>query len=142
MAGLDIFKESEVIGVLKRGLKQDGWSVREQVKLSNGFADMAVDKDGISFILEAKGEGKGGFSAAEMNFQMGLGQVMARMTDVNKKYGLAFPSTPDFIKVLQKYEHSFAFKALDIYLFVANGDKTYFVVPPGDISAYIQNNRI
>ena len=139
---MDIFKESDVIGVLKRGLKQDGWSVKEQVKLANGYADLAADKDGISFIIEAKGEDKGGFSAAEMNFQMGLGQVMARMTDVNKKYGIAFPSTPDFIRVLQKYEHSFAFKALDIYLFVANGDRSYFVVPPSDIPAFINNNRI
>ena len=139
---VDIFKESDVIGVLKRGLKQDGWSVKEQVKLPGGFADLAVEKDGVSFILEAKGEDKGGFSAAEMNFQMGLGQLMARMTDPNKKYGIAFPATPDFIKALQKYEHSFAFKALDVYLFVANGDKTYFVVPPADIPAYIQNNRI
>jgi len=139
---LDIFKESDVIGVLKRGLKQDGWSVKEQVKLSNGFADLAADKDGVSFILEAKGEDKGGFSVAEMNFQMGLGQLMARMTDKNKKYGLAFPSTPDFIKALQKYEPSFAFKVLDIYLFVANGDRSYFVVPPSDIPAFIQGNRI
>jgi hypothetical protein len=142
MATLNIFKESDVIGVLKHGLKQDGWSVKEQVKLSTGFADLAVDKDGISFIIEAKGEDKGGFSAAEMNFQMGLGQLMARMTDPNKKYGIAFPSTPDFIKAIQKYETSFAFKALDVYFFVANGDKTYFVVPPADIPAYIQNNRI
>jgi len=142
MMTVDIFKESDVIGVLKRGLKQDGWSVKEQVKLPGGFADLAVDKDGVSFILEAKGEDKGGFSAAEMNFQMGLGQLMARMTDPNKKYGIAFPATPDFIKALQKFERSFAFKALDVYLFVANGDKTYFVVPPADIPAYIQNNRI
>ena len=99
-------------------------------------------RDAVEFILEAKGEDKGGFSAAEMNFQMGLGQLMARMTDPNKKYGIAFPATPDFIKALQKFEHSFAFKALDVYLFVANGDKTYFVVPPADIPAYIQNNRI
>jgi len=139
---LNIFKESDVIGVLKRGLKQDGWSVKEQVKLPGGYADLAADKDGVSFIIEAKGEDKGGFSAAEMNFQMGLGQLMARMTDVNKKYAIAFPSTPDFIKVLQKYESSFAFKGLDIYLFVANGDRSYFVVPPADIPAFIDGNRI
>ena len=139
---MDFFKESDVIGVLKRGLKQDGWSVKEQVKLPGGYADLAADKDGVSFIIEAKGEDKGGFSAAEMNFQMGLGQLMARMTDVNKKYAIAFPSTPDFIKVLQKYESSFAFKGLDIYLFVANGDRSYFVVPPADIPAFIDGNRI
>lgn len=139
---MDIFKESDVIGVLKRGLKQDGWSVKEQVKLANGYADLATDKDGISFIIEAKGEDKGGYTDAEMNFQAGLGQLMSRMTDVNKKYAVAIPSTPDFIKVLQKYETSFAFKALDIYLFVANGDRSYFVVPPADIPAFIQGNRV
>ena len=139
---LDIFKENDVINVLKRGLKQDGWGVKEQVKIGGGFADLAADKDGVSFIIEAKGEDKGGFSAAEMNFQMGLGQLMARMTDHNKKYGFAFPSTPDFIKVLQRYETSFAFVALDIYLFVANGDKSYFVVPPADIPAFIDGNRV
>ena len=139
---MDIFKESDVIGVLKRGLKQDGWAVREQVKTPNGYADLAADKDGIAFLIEAKGEDKGGFSATEMNFQMGLGQLMARMTDVNKKYGLAFPCTPDFIKVLQKYEASFAFKALDVYLFIANGERSYYVVPPADIPAFIERNRI
>ena len=138
---MDIFKESDVIGVLKRGLKQDGWGVKEQVKIGGGYADLAADKDGVSFIIEAKGEDKGGFSVAEMNFQMGLGQLMARMADKSKKYAIAFPSTPDFIKVLQKYETTFAFKTLDIYLFVANGDKSYFVVPPADIPAFIEGYR-
>jgi hypothetical protein len=135
-------KENEVVSTLKHGLKQDGWVVKEHVKLANGFADLVVEKDGISFIIEAKGEDKGGFSSAEMNFQMGLGQLMARMSDVNRKYGLAFPLTPDFIRVLQKYEKSFAFKALDIYLFVTGSDHTYFVLPPADIPAFIDNNRI
>jgi hypothetical protein len=139
---LDIFKEGDVVGVLKRGLKQDGWAVREQVKLAGGFADMIAEKDGISFVIEAKGEDKGGYSVAEMNLQMGMGQLMARMTDASKKYAIAFPATPDFIKALQKYENSYAFKALDVYLFVANGDKTYYVVPPADIPAFINSNRI
>jgi hypothetical protein len=139
---LDIFKESDVVGVLKRGLKSDGWAVREQVKLASGFADMVAEKDGISFIIAAKGEDKGGAPVAEMNFQMGLGQLVARMTDTSKKYAIAFPATPDFIKALQKYENSFAFKALDVYLFVANGDKTYYVVPASDIPAFISSNRI
>jgi hypothetical protein len=137
-----VIKENEVVAALKRGLKQDGWAVKDHVKLASGFADLVADKDGVSFIIEAKGEDKGGFPVAEMNFQMGLGQLMARMSDVNRKYGLAFPSTPDFIRVLQKYEKSFAFKALDIYLFVTGSDHSYFVVPPADIPAFIDNNRI
>jgi len=136
-----IFKEDEVISILKRGLKQDGWSVKEQVKAGKSFIDLAADKDGIAFLIEAKGEDKGGLTSAEMNLQMGLGQIMSRMTDRSKKYGLAFPRTADFMKVLQKYEGSTAFKTLDLYLFVAERDRNYFVVPPSDIAAFINDNR-
>ncbi|MCL1886226.1 MAG: hypothetical protein FWF98_05700, partial [Dehalococcoidia bacterium] len=88
---LDNFKVSNVINMLKRGLKQDGWGVKEHVKLTGGFADLVVERDGTVFVIEVKGEEKGGFYTTEMNFQMGLGQIMARMTDKSKKYAIAIP---------------------------------------------------
>jgi hypothetical protein len=137
---LDNFKVNNIISMLKQGLKQDGWSVKEHVKLTGGFADLVADRDGISFVIEAKGEDKGGFYSTEMSFQMGLGQIMARMTDKSRKYAIAIPATPDFFKVLQKYKTSFAFTALGLYLFVANSDKSCFVVPPADIASFIEHN--
>lgn len=137
---MDNFKANSVINILKRGLKQDGWSVKEHVKLSGGFADLVADRDDLSFVIEAKGEDSGGFYAAETNFQMGLGQIMARMTDKSKKYAIAIPATPDFFKVLQKYKTSFAFAALGLYLFVANSDNSCLVVPPADIASFAEHN--
>jgi hypothetical protein len=137
---LDNFKVSNVINMLKRGLKQDGWGVKEHVKLTGGFADLVVERDGTVFVIEVKGEEKGGFYTTEMNFQMGLGQIMARMTDKSKKYAIAIPATPDFFKVLQKYKTSFAFKELGLYIFVANSDNSCLVVPPADITSFIEHN--
>jgi len=138
---LDNLKANNIINMLKRGLKQDGWSVKEHVKTAGGFVDLTADRDGMSFVIEAKGEDKGGFYSTEMNFQMGLGQIMARMTDKSKKYAIAIPYTQDFIKVLQKYKTSFAFKELGLYLFVANSDNSCFVVPPEDVASFAEQNH-
>ncbi|MCL2281157.1 MAG: hypothetical protein FWC25_00650 [Dehalococcoidia bacterium] len=137
---LDNFKVQNVINMLKHGLKQDGWNVKEHVKLAGGFADLVAEKDNLSFVIEAKGEDKGGFYTTEMNFQMGLGQIMSRMTDKSKKYAIAIPATPDFFKVLQKYKSNFAFKELGLYLFVANSDNSCLVVPPADVASFAEQN--
>ena len=34
---------------------------------------IGAKKDKVTFIIEAKGEDKGGYTSAEMNFLMGLG---------------------------------------------------------------------
>jgi hypothetical protein len=55
-----------------------------------------------------------------MNFQMGLGQIMCRMVEPDTSYGIAFPWTDDFKKVLMKYRGSDGFKRLGLWLFVVH----------------------
>jgi len=67
-----------------------------------------------------------------MNFQMGLGQLIMRMNYREAEYGLAFPATNDFIKVLRKYRSSLGFEKLGIYLVPVKRDGTCHLVSPGD----------
>ena len=72
----------------------------------SGYPDIVAEGPDGKWVIEVKGEDSGGYTSAEMNFQIGLGQIMCRMTDKNTQYGLAFPSTTDFKKVLRKYNGS------------------------------------
>ena len=129
----EIFREREVLAILKKYLKEEGWKVKEQIKIDKGRIDIGAIKEGEILLIEAKGEDKGGYNSAEMNFQMGLGQLMSRMKDKDAKYGLAFPLTGDFIKVLQKYSGSFAFERLGIYLIPIERDGNCRMISPHDV---------
>ncbi len=89
-------------------------------------------------MIEAKGEDRGGYGTTEMNFQMGLGQLMSRMKHHEAKYGLAFPVTKDFRKVLRKFKGSFAFEKLGIYLIPVKRDGSCRVIPPTDTSRFLE----
>lgn len=73
-------------------------------------------------MIEVKGEDKGGYTSAEMNFQIGIGQIVSRMTDPRINYAFVFPMTSDFKKVLRKYKGSVGFERLDLYFFVIHRD--------------------
>ena len=137
---MDRFKENDIIGLLKRGLKKDGWNVREHVKLQGGFVDLLAEKDGTSFAIEACGIDKGGFISAENAFQLGLGRLLARMTDPDMRYAIAIPESQEFFLPLKKYQNSFAFKALALYIFVATSNNSCIVVPPTDIASFIEHS--
>lgn len=111
--------------------------VEEQVKINGCFADIIAKKEGKTFLVEAKGEDKGGYTSAEMNFQMGLGQLMSRMKYAEAIYGLAFPLTKDFVTVLQKYQDSFAFQKLGIFFLPVEKDGTCRIIPPLDVLKFL-----
>jgi len=117
-----VFREPVVEEMLIDHLKQAGYCVVTRPRVPSGYPDIVAEGPEGKWLIEVKGEDKGGYTSAEMNFQMGLGQIMTRMTDKNARYGLAFPWTPDFKKVLRKYRGSDGFERLGLSLFVVHRD--------------------
>ena len=116
------FTETEVEKIFLQYLKENGFKVRRQVPVASGRVDVVADGSGGHWLIEVKGEDKGGYTSAEMNFQMGVGQIVSRMTDPRVSYALAFPMTSDFKKVLRKYKGSLGFERLNLHFFVVHWD--------------------
>lgn len=117
-----IFIEKEAEKILIQHLDSNGYRVRRQVRVASGLVDIVAEGPDGRWLIEVKGEDKGGYTSAEMNFQIGLGQLMSRMKHSDAEYGLAFPLTKDFKRVLRKYKGSFAFEKLGIYLIPVERD--------------------
>lgn len=116
------FTETEAEKFLLQYLKVNDYKVRRQVRVASGIVDVVAEGPDGRWLIEVKGEDRGGCTSAEMNFQMGVGQIVSRMTDPGVSYALAFPMTSDFKKVLRKYKGSLGFERLDLYLFVIHRD--------------------
>lgn len=117
------FRESVVEEILVQSLKQEGYDVQKQVKVHSGIIDVVAKGPDGNWIIEVKGEDRGGYTSAEMNFQVGLGQIISRMTDPQNNYALAFPMTTDFKRVLRKYKGTIGFELLNITFFIVHLDK-------------------
>lgn len=133
-----VFREQQVLSILVRHLKDDGWTVKEQIRVECGSVDIGAEKEGKILLIEAKGEDRGGYTSAEMNFQMGLGQLMSRMKHHGAEYGLAFPVTKDFLRVLSKYKGSLAFEKLGIHLIAVKDDGTCRMIPPDEVLKFLE----
>lgn len=133
-----IFREREVLSILVRHLKDNGWKVKEQIRVEGGSIDVGAEKEGKILLIEAKGEDRGGYTSAEMNFQIGLGQIMSRMKHRDAEYGLAFPLTKDFTKVLRKYKGSLAFEKLGIYLIPVERDGSCRLISPLEVLSFLE----
>lgn len=133
----EVFTEKEAEKILIRHLNSKGYRVRRQVRVVSGLIDIVAEGPKGLWLIEAKGEDRGGYTSAEMNFQMGLGQLMSRMEHRDAEYGLAFPLTEDFKKVLNKYRGSFAFEKLGIYLIPVKRDGSCQFVSPSDVVAFL-----
>ena len=133
-----IFREREVLSILVMYLKDNGWKVKEQIRVEGGLIDIGAEKEGKVLLIEAKGEDRGGYTSAEMNFQLGLGQLMSRMKHSGAEYALAFPLTRDFMKVLHKYKGSLAFKKLGIHLIVVKSDGVCRIIAPNEVLQFLE----
>jgi len=118
----DPFTEREVERILIQYLKDRGYKVRRRAPVASGIVDVAAKGRDGHWLIEVKGEDRGGYGSAEMNFQMGVGQIVSRMTDPEIFYALAFPMTSDFKKVLRKYKGSVGFERLNLQFFVTHRD--------------------
>ena len=133
-----VFREHEVLSILVKYFKENGWKVKEQIRVKGGSVDIGAEKEGKILLIEAKGEDRGGYTSAEMNFQLGLGQLMSRMKHREAEYGLAFPLTKDFARVLKKYRGSFAFEKLGIYLIPVNRDGSCQLISPNNAAKFLR----
>ena len=134
----EVFTEGEVEQLLIQYLKETSYRVRRQVRVPSGIIDVVAEKEGKRLLIEAKGEDRGGYGTTEMNFQIGLGQLMSRMKHREAKYGLAFPVTKDFKKVLRKFKGSFAFEKLGVYLLSVKRDGSCRVIAPNDTLRFLE----
>ena len=68
------------------------------------------------WIIEVKGETKGGKAAAISNFYYGIGQIMTRMSVIstNVNYALAVPNTDNFATPVKKFLNSPALQILNL----------------------------
>lgn len=117
------FREAEVKQILVKHLQGKGYQVRTEVLVSSGMVDIiGASPDGSQIMIEVKGEDAGGYNSAEMNFHMGVGQIISRMTEPGSDYALAVPMTGDFTRVLKKYKGSFGFERLGLLFLVVQRD--------------------
>ena len=133
-----VFTEKETENILIQHLNSKGYTVRRQVRVASGLIDVVAEGPEGRWLIEAKGEDRGGYTSAEMNFQIGLGQLMSRMKHSETQYGLAFPITSDFTRVLRKYKGSFAFEKLGICLIPVKKDGTCRVVSPNEVMSFLE----
>lgn len=120
----DVFKESKVQAILVNYLKTQNYNVKESHRVVNGLIDIVAEKDDEMIVIEVKGEDKGGYGSVEMNFQIGVEQILSRMTNKNVKYALAFPLTGNFKKVLKKYKKTSGFQNLNLFFYITKEDET------------------
>lgn len=116
------FVEANVEDILVRYFQEMGYSIHRHVKSHNGIVDVVAEDSDGHWIIEVKGEDKGGFGTAQMNFQMGIGQVVSRMTEQGIFYALAIPMTDNFKRILRYYKGSIGFKNLSLWFFVIHRD--------------------
>ncbi len=116
------FREGEVCRFLVEHMRQAGFKVLEKVKVPNGTIDISASRPGENWVVEVKGETLGGFTSAEMNFQVGVGQLVSRMCNAEDHYALAIPMTPNFKQVLRKYRETVGFRRLGLVFFLVDQD--------------------
>ena len=70
----------------------------------------------VLWIIEVKGETKGGKAAAISNFYYGIGQIITRMSIIstNVNYALAVPNTDNFATPVKKFLNSPALQILNL----------------------------
>jgi Holliday junction resolvase-like predicted endonuclease len=134
-----VFTEREVEGFLYAHLRQTGFSVREKVIVPSGIIDAVAERDGARVVIEVKGEDKGGYGTAQMNFQVGIGQVSSRMSDAAAAYAIGFPLTLNFVKVLRTFRGSLVFERLGLVMYAVGRDGSVQEVGPHDARGWIEN---
>lgn len=137
---VSVFREREVERLLYARLRQDGYSVQEQVPVASGIVDAVATRNGERLVIEAKGEDAGGYSSAQMNFQMAFGQLASRMTDPSATYAIAFPMTADYVRVLRTFRGSLAFERLNLVLYLVARDGTVRRIDASQFPAWLQSS--
>ena len=91
--------------------------------------DVVAKRETDLWIVEVKGETKGGRSSAVSNFHYGLGQIFTRMTCFNENihYGLAMPNTDNFAFLVRKIMDLKVLERLNLSLILIGKEKIVFI---------------
>lgn len=108
------FAEQDVEEMLIAWLKQKGYRVRQRIPYSDEIVDIVASGPRGDWIIEVAGENHDGYAAALASFQLGLGQLVSRMTDARGRYALAIPATENFDRVLHKCAASHGLSRLEL----------------------------
>ncbi len=136
--GKEPFTEGKVEDLLQPWLEAQGYSVEKRVRVGNGIIDVVAHRSDSEWVIEAKGEDKGGFGTAEMNFRIGIAQICSRMEHKpGRRFALAIPLTADFQRLLRKHRDFTVFERMEIWLFVANSDGEISLVSPEQIQGFV-----
>lgn len=131
------FAEPLVEEFLVTWLQNHDYKVKKRVRVSNGIVDLVATHSGTEWVIEVKGEDRGKFNTAEMNFRVGVTQLCSRIsTREDREYALAIPLTPKFRKVLIKQEQFELFQQMRLWLFVVSPDGTVNKIPPDHVQAF------
>ena len=116
-----------------------GYQVQTQVPAKGGIIDVIASVRDREWVIEVKGEDRGGYASAQMNFQMGIGQLLSQMIDPAKQYALAFPATMDYRRVVEKYQGTFGANKLGLYLITVGRDGAVNGFAGADIDELIKS---
>jgi hypothetical protein len=134
----DPFAEREVERLLYLHLERQGYEVERRVHVPSGIIDAVATGQGERVVIEAKGEDRGGYTSAQMNFQIGVGQMASRMADESSVYAVAFPDTPDYRRVLKTFRGSVAFRLLNLRFYLVQGDGDIRAIEADEIPGWIE----
>ncbi len=141
-ASVDVpFTEGRVEDHLLPWLEAKGYSVRKRVRVANGIIDVVAQGQTEEWIIEAKGEDKGGYNSAEMNFRIGISQICSRMEDSgrDKAFGLAIPMTTHFEKVLRKHRNFSVFDQMRIWLLIVDAEGAVTALHPAEVQKFVDD---
>jgi hypothetical protein len=132
------FKEERVEKCLVSWFEAQGFRIDMRVVVASGIIDFVARRGTEVWVIEAKGEDRGGYNSAEMNFRIGIGQISSRMVGFeNACFGVAIPLTRDFKRVLRKFEGSIAFEKLGLWLFAVDQTEQVTRVAPEGARSFI-----
>ena len=133
------FKEERVEKCLVSWFVAQGFLVDMRVVVASGIIDFVARREAEVWVIEAKGEDRGGYNSAEMNFRIGIGQIGSRMVGFeNANFGMAIPLTNDFKRVLRKFKGSIAFEKLGLWLFAIDETETVTRVAPEETRSFVE----
>jgi hypothetical protein len=87
--------ESDVVAIASSWLKANGWTVRRARHRGPGI-DIEAQKNGRSWLIEAKGDARSDKANQDLNFYGALGQIVAYRSDASAKYSVALPDLPHY----------------------------------------------
>lgn len=95
-------EEDEVKKAIGSMLKADGWTIRRMALQQRHGADIEATHDSLgTMIIEAKGEGS--LNPMRVNyFLMILGELLQKMDDPDKQYGVGLPAYRQFANLIVK----------------------------------------